>query len=1423
MKEIKLNNHIKLIIFFFIIINLIQVIISESGLFIKNLDLNYTHALSLINGNIFIIHKNGVVVYNYNFTIILYNYDFGGIPLISSEEDNNFTSLIQCNDDINQYVLALINDKTYIFSSRGLYLFHTSNTLFTDFSTEVFYHYYSFLYYKYEDSVYYFIVSFINNQNFIKVIEFQINMNTQSFNIYKEKIYNQSNIVSDSVPCQIINSNNYINVLSCFYAKKNDEINYKNNFMLSLFKIENDFEIINETIALNGFDYSNTNYLIKSSIGKDQNKIFIDYIYPVISTLFIIIFDFDLYQSNQFINVMECKTGTDLINIYYFNYINQFIFSCNSNNGVSLIRVTNDSIVNFLYDINNIDYSNCTHFINLDVIFLLYKGEYNMVANFLCGISTTQVFKFPNNILINNYNLPSDEPESSYLFSNFTITPTTVIKEIKTTTPITTFKEIKTAIPITTFKGNKTTTPITTIKEVKTTIPTTIIKEIKTSIPITTIRKIKTTIPITTIKQIRTTSPITTIKKIKTTTPTTANREIKTTIPITTINEIKTTTPTTFKKIKTSIPTTIKKTKTTIPISTFKGIKTNIPSTIIVKTSTVMIYSTIHNKYLSTTTPLFTTIFHTSSTSIQIISEDNCKLKCLTCNKESSSLDLCIQCNTNKKYYPSKIVGEEIYVECYNNETKPSNYFFNKNTKYYEPCYSKCKSCEYPGNEDVNNCTVCKNNYIFRPDQIDSSNCVLKCKYYYYISFGVYYCTLNKQCPIKASLLIRNKDQCIDNCNNDNEYIYQFNYECLKECPEDTLPDEDNICKLIDKNKCYLYSDYLLNINYKDLESNNFDNLINRYIVGFEDTDYHVDFYESDNYTITIYKTMYCLKELKMSSTIIDFGECYEKIQNYYNLEGKSLIILISDFFKDKKLIDTLFYFYHPETGEELPIDEVCSEEKLIVEKSLNYYPEINIEQAKFFEEQNINIFNSSDVFYNDLCIFFESPNKKDVPLKERILIFFPNVTLCEENCKESGVNLTSMKAICECKLKELLNEAKDATKLVGLDFSGVIESLSIDVVKCYKTLFQYKYFTNCYGGFFSILLILIQTVCVIIIGKISMIKIKKTTFSLIENYCNLLNSPKALKYPPKKKIRKKSDSFNFKYNSNTQNDSKLKNSKLSLKNTSKSLLFGNNRKIININKNTKKLTSEKSKSINSSMLPLNDEISIKAYLSTSLNDLDYDELIVRENRSYWRMLLDKLVSNQKIIDLFYNNNWVIPRPIRLIFLIVMVDLYFLVNALFYNEEYITDLYYSDEEETFFSFVPRSLNRIIYTSFASSVLDFIISLLFPSENKIKKILIRKKNDIKEMKHKVLISMKNIINNYWIFIIISYILTVFSWYYISCFNNVYPYLKIEWIKSSIFIFTIVQLFIIIECLLFAFLRFISLKCKNEKIYRISNYF
>ena len=92
-----------------------------------DLNLNYPHVLSLSNGNVFIIHEKGAIVYNYNFTIPLYDDNFGGNIIISSELENELTSVIQCEDDNKQYVLALIYKKIYIFTNQGQYLFKLEN------------------------------------------------------------------------------------------------------------------------------------------------------------------------------------------------------------------------------------------------------------------------------------------------------------------------------------------------------------------------------------------------------------------------------------------------------------------------------------------------------------------------------------------------------------------------------------------------------------------------------------------------------------------------------------------------------------------------------------------------------------------------------------------------------------------------------------------------------------------------------------------------------------------------------------------------------------------------------------------------------------------------------------------------------------------------------------------------------------------------------------------------------------------------------------------------------------------------------------------------------------------------------------------------------------------------------------------------
>ena len=334
--------------------------------------------------------------------------------------------------------------------------------------------------------------------------------------------------------------------------------------MLLLYQIENNFEIMNETQIFERNEIK-SNYIIKSNIGKEKNKILLQYTFPILTTMYIFTFDFDLYQSSDLKALIDCMEGSNLINIKYFNYIDHFVCSCKNVNSISLIKITNISISNFAYRCQAINTPNCTDFINYDVIFLLYKGEYNLITNFLCIGSTTQVFNFPYYLHNENYNFPSDEPDSSYFFSNYT-----------------------------------------TIKQIKTTIPTTI-KQIKTTIP-TTIMQIKTTVP-TTIKQIKTIFP-TTIKQIKTTIPTT-------------IKQIKATIPSTIKQIKTTVPTTIKQIKTTMPRTIFKEIETTSPFTVFKQ--------------------MKTTIFKASTP----ISEVNCKLKCLSCNTDSSLLNLCIRCNTN--------------------------------------------------------------------------------------------------------------------------------------------------------------------------------------------------------------------------------------------------------------------------------------------------------------------------------------------------------------------------------------------------------------------------------------------------------------------------------------------------------------------------------------------------------------------------------------------------------------------------------------------------------------------------------------------------------------------------------------------------------------------------------------------------------
>ena len=71
-----------------------------------------------------------------------------------------------------------------------------------------------------------------------------------------------------------------------------------------------------------------------------------------------------------------------------------------------------------------------------------------------------------------------------------------------------------------------------------------------------------------------------------------------------------------------------------------------------------------------------------------------------------------------------------------------------------------------------------------------------------------------------------------------------------------------------------------------------------------------------------------------------------------------------------------------------------------------------------------------------------------------------------------------------------------------------------------------------------------------------------------------------------------------------------------------------------------------------------------------------------------------------------------------------------------------------------------------------------------------------------------------------FIIFSFIISIFILYYVLCFNNVYPSIKIEWIESSTIIIFSMQILYIFQGFLETSIRFLSFKCKSERIYKFS---
>ena len=131
---------------------------------------------------------------------------------------------------------------------------------------------------------------------------------------------------------------------------------------------------------------------------------------------------------------------------------------------------------------------------------------------------------------------------------------------------------------------------------------------------------------------------------------------------------------------------------------------------------------------------------------------------------------------------------------------------------------------------------------------------------------------------------------------------------------------------------------------------------------------------------------------------------------------------------------------------------------------------------------------------------------------------------------------------------------------------------------------------------------------------------------------------------------------------------------------------------------------------------------------------MPFEEIIYEDHRTFSEYFKEQLKSNLLILNIIFCNEPLKPRAIKIILYIINIDLYLFVNALFINEEFISEVYHSDKNN-FFSFLSRSLDRVFYTTLVKVVVGYLIDCFFIEEKKIKIILKSKRNTKQDVKKK----------------------------------------------------------------------------------------
>jgi hypothetical protein len=214
------------------------------------------------------------------------------------------------------------------------------------------------------------------------------------------------------------------------------------------------------------------------------------------------------------------------------------------------------------------------------------------------------------------------------------------------------------------------------------------------------------------------------------------------------------------------------------------------------------------------------------------------------------------------------------------------------------------------------------------------------------------------------------------------------------------------------------------------------------------------------------------------------------------------------------------------------------------------------------------------------------------------------------------------------------------------------------------------------------------------------------------------------------------------------------------------------------------------------------------------LNILEYKEALKLDKRNFFQYYISLIKLKIPIVFTFFHYNDYNLVTIKISLFFLNFALYFVTNALFFNDKSMHKIFIDNGEYDFVFQIAQT----IYSSLVSVLISTILNRLSLSDSRLLHFKKEKKPIINANKLRKSIKIK-----FCLFYVLGFILFCGYWYYISCFCAVYKNTQIIFLKNIFISYGLSIIYPFEIYLMPTILRIYSLKSKKrnkELCYKIS---